>query len=129
MNGPCTEPRLATIEFECGVILCRHLVLAGDGLEPGHSVLPYNAALTRSVSVARRLSQSTASDRPPAQVPRADQFAPHDVRALDHRDALIVRDAPAQALAAEAAIGGDDQPLHRQTNHINRSTNQLVVIC
>ena len=42
---------------------------------------------------------------------RDAQLAPHDVGALHERHALVVRDAPAQPLAAEATIRGDDQPL------------------
>src|SRR5262249_42392654 len=41
------------------------------------------------------------------------ELAAHDVGALDQRDALVVRDAPAQPLAPEAAVGRDHQPLGR----------------
>src|SRR5688500_16962959 len=41
------------------------------------------------------------------------QLAPDDVGALHERDALVVGDPPAQTLAAESAVGGDDQPLGR----------------
>ena len=41
------------------------------------------------------------------------QFAAHDVGAFDQRDAFVIGDAARQALAAKAAIGGDDQPLGR----------------
>jgi hypothetical protein len=37
----------------------------------------------------------------------------HDVGAFHHRDALVVRDPPAQSFATEAAIGGDHQLLGR----------------
>ena len=41
------------------------------------------------------------------------QFAADDVGAFDQRHAFVIGDAAGQALAAEAAIGGDDQPLGR----------------
>ena len=37
------------------------------------------------------------------------ELAADDIGALDQRDALVERDAPRQALAAEAAIGADDE--------------------
>ena len=41
------------------------------------------------------------------------ELVAHDVGALDERDAFVIGDAAAQPLAAEAAIGGNDQPLGR----------------
>jgi hypothetical protein len=41
------------------------------------------------------------------------KLAAHDVGALDQRDAFVIGDAARQPLAAETAIGGDDEPLGR----------------
>src|SRR5438270_9916254 len=41
------------------------------------------------------------------------QFAADDVGAFDERDAFVIGDAAAEALAAKAAISRDDEPLGR----------------
>src|SRR5215470_13675364 len=61
----------------------------------------------------------TSAREPEARVARTHarlgqpQLAANDVGALDESDALVVRDPPAQPLAPEAAVGGDDQALGR----------------
>jgi hypothetical protein len=42
------------------------------------------------------------------------QLAAHDVGAFDQRHAFVIGDAARQALAAEAAIGGDHEPFGRE---------------
>jgi hypothetical protein len=41
------------------------------------------------------------------------EVAAHEVGPFDQRDAFVIGDAAAETLAAEAAIGGDDEPLGR----------------
>ncbi len=40
-------------------------------------------------------------------------FAAHGVGAFDQRDAFVIGDAAGEALAAKAAIGGDNEALER----------------
>src|SRR5581483_6607422 len=111
VNGPTTAPRLATMESNTAWSLgATWSLLVIDGRRGMVFSLVSHACEVqlRICGAHMRFGQA--------------ELAPHDVGAFHHRHALIMSDAPAQAFAAEATVGGDHQLLGR--NEFQRAADQ-----
>src|ERR1700722_4368454 len=98
VNGPCTAPRLATMESKMAWSLAGTWSLrVMYGRRGIISSVRWSSCLSYTGQVQLRIGRADVRFRQP-------ELATHDVGAFHHRDALVVRDTAAETLAAEAAI-------------------------